>query len=262
MKINNEKSYSRWVNFLLAITLPIIIILIWEAGTRGGWINASLLPAPTKIFGYFVKDIASGKLWKNLSISFLRVLGGFALGSLIGIILGFVMGLCLPVNKLVSSITSLFRCVPAIAIIPLLILLFGIGETSKKIIIAYASFFPSLLNTCGGIQAVDHKLCEVAYTYRMGRFKTIFRIYLPSALPQILTGIRLGVSSAWMSVIASEMLASSRGIGYLITISKENALLAPMMEYVLVIGVIGLVIDKGLIRIQQMYVKKSRGIGG
>lgn len=249
-------------NIFYVVALPIIIILFWEIGVRHGSINGALLPAPTRLWEVFSRDLLDGKVWYNLSISFLRVLLGFATGCVLGLVIGFFMGLIAPVNKLLSSITSLFRSIPVIALVPLFILLFGIGENSKRMVIAYASFWPILLNTMGGIQNVDRKLFEVAYSYRISKRKTIFKIIWPSALPSILTGLRLGVSSAWMSVIAAEMFAASRGIGYMIMTSKDTAQIAPMFVYVFVIGVIGLIIDKILIRVQNFYIKKTRGIEG
>lgn len=260
--VDSKKKYPLWVCFLLGLVLPVVIVFAWEVGARSGHINIHLLPAPSTLLDIFVGDIQSGKIWKNLSVSFLRVISGFVMGSCVGIVVGFFMGLVTPINKMLSPLTSLLRSIPVVALVPLFILLFGIGEASKRTIIAYASFWPVLLNTMGGIQNVDNKLCEVAYTYRISRGKTIFKIVLPSALPTILTGVRLGVSSSWMSVIAAEMFAASKGIGYLITISKENARVGAMFVYVLVIGVIGFLIDKGLIQIQNFYIKKTRGIEG
>lgn len=105
------------------------------------------------------------------------------------------------------------------------------------------------------------KLIEVAYAYRISKWRTIFGIVLPSAVPMIFTGVRLGVSSAWMSVVAAEMIAASKGIGYLITTAKEQALIPLMYVAVLVIGLIGLLIDKALTALEKAYLKKTRGIG-
>lgn len=256
----SKKTYPVWLNIVLGLILPIAIIAIWEIAAYKEIINIHLLPAPSTLWKILVEDVASNKLWSNLSVSFWRIISGFLLGAALGIVIGFFMGLITPLNKMLSPITSILRSVPIIALIPLFILLFGIGEGSKRTIIAFAAFWPVLLNTMGGIQNVDVKLCEVAYTYRIGKMKTIFRVVLPSALPSIFTGIRLGISSSWTSVISAEMFAASKGIGYLITISKDNARVGSMFVYVLVIGVIGLMTDKALIGIQNFYVKKAYGI--
>ena len=170
------------------------------------------------------------------------------------------MGLFKSVNAALNGIVSVLRPIPTIALVPIVILLAGIGFSSKVIIIAIGSFWPVLLNTIHGIQTVDNKLIEVAYTYRINKLKTTFKIIVPSAIPAILTGLRLGMSSAWMSVVAAEMIASSTGIGYLITLSRETANARVMYMCVLVIGVIGLFIDKGLTRLERYYLMKTRGI--
>ena len=117
-----------------------------------------------------------------------------------------------------------------------------------------------LIVKAGASVPVDGKLLEAAYTYRIPTMKTIFKIIVPSSIPAILTGLRLGMSSAWMSVVAAEMIASSTGIGYPITLSRETANARVMYMCVLVIGVIGLIIDKGLTRLESYYLAKTRGI--
>lgn len=166
----------------------------------------------------------------------------------------------MPVSAALNGIVSVLRPIPTIALVPIVILLAGIGFSSKVAIIAFGSFWPVLLNTMHGIQTVDNKLLEVAYTYRIRTSKTILRIIVPSSIPAILTGLRLGMSNAWMSVVAAEMIASSTGIGYLITLSRETANARVMYMCVLVIGVIGLIIDKGLTRLEHYYLAKTRGI--
>jgi sulfonate transport system permease protein len=263
LKISQQKEKSNpFKNVFMAVAFPIVIILLWQIMATKGLINTVLLPAPSKLWEIFTSDLISGKIWRNLSVSFARVIIGFVIGSIIGILLGFLMGMLENVNKLLSSITSFFRAIPVIALVPLFILLCGIGENSKYAVIAYASFWPVLLNTLSGIQNADYKLIEVAYTYGIKRSKIIGRVILPSALPSILTGLRLAVSNAWMSVIAAEMFAASKGIGYLITTAKDTAQVASMYVYVFVIGVIGLVLDKVLIRIQNYYIRSTRGMEG
>jgi len=136
----------------------------------------------------------------------------------------------------------------------------GIGEQSKYAIIAVGSFWSILLNTINGVESTDPKLLQVAYTYRIPKYKQVFEIILPSALPSILTGIRLGMGAAWTSVIAAEMLAASRGIGYMINFARDNSQVTTMYVGVFTIGLIGLAIDRFLILIQKYYLKKSRGI--
>jgi sulfonate transport system permease protein len=208
----------------------------------------------------FQEIIANGRLGMNLRISFARVIVGFLIGASSGMVIGFFMGLFKKVNQLLTLFVSILRPIPTIALIPVFILILGIGETSKYAIIAIGSFWSVLLNTINGVESVDPKLLEVGYAYRIPRISQVFRIVLPSALPSILTGLRIGISSAWVSVIAAEMLAASRGIGYMITYARENSQVATMYAGVITIGIVGLVIDRILIFIQKFYLRRSRGI--
>lgn len=244
----------------IAIVFPVIVLILWQYASTHEILKASLVPAPLTIVKTFISYIESGRLWMNLSVSFGRVACGYLIGALAGVIVGFLMGLFKPINAALSGIVSVLRPIPTIALIPIVILLAGIGFFSKVVIIAFGSFWPVLLNTIHGIQSVDGKLLEVAYTYRISKIKTIWRIIIPSSIPTILTGLRLGMSSAWMSVVAAEMIASSTGIGYLITLSRETANARVMYMCVLVIGFIGLVIDKGLTRLENYYLAKTRGM--
>ncbi len=260
-KLNSPKN-TKYNQILLAIAIlfPILVLLLWQFASTHGLVKASLVPPPLTIAKTFLSYIESGKLWKNLSVSFGRVACGYLIGAVCGVAAGFLMGLFKPVNAALSGIVSVLRPIPTIALIPIVILLAGIGFSSKVVIIAFGSFWPVLLNTIHGIQTVDNKLLEVAYTYRIPTMKTIFKIIVPSSIPAILTGLRLGMSNAWMSVVAAEMIASSTGIGYLITLSRETANARVMYMCVLVIGFIGLVIDKGLTRLEHYYLAKTRGI--
>lgn len=257
---NQNDPKKKRVLLLISIVFPILVLLFWQYASTHGLVKASLVPAPLTIVKTFLSYLQSGKLWKNLSVSFGRVACGYFAGALCGVVVGFLMGLFKPINAALGGIVSVLRPIPTIALVPIVILLSGIGFSSKVIIIAFGSFWPVLLNTIHGIQTVDNKLLEVAYTYRISTMKTIWKIVVPSSVPAMLTGLRLGMSSAWMSVVAAEMIASSTGIGYLITLSRETANARVMYMCVLVIGFIGLVIDKGLTRLEHYYLAKTRGI--
>lgn len=257
---NKNSTRKKTINTIIAIVFPILVLLFWQYASTTGFVKAALVPAPLTIVKTFISYVKSGKLWMNLSVSFGRVGCGYLIGAVLGMLIGFLMGLIKPVNSALSGIVSVLRPIPTIALVPIVILLAGIGFTSKVVIIAFGSFWPVLLNTIHGIQSVDHKLLEVAYTFRIKKYKQIFKIIVPSAIPAMLTGLRLGMSSAWMSVVAAEMIASSTGIGYLITLSRETANARVMYMCVLVIGFIGLIIDKGLTALENYYLKKSRGL--
>jgi sulfonate transport system permease protein len=248
------------LNLGIVIVVPVLVLLFWQWVVSAGYVRESLLPSPVKLWNTFCKLISSKNLQKGLLVSFKRVLTGFFIGSLAGAVLGFLMGLFKTVNRALSTFVNLLRPIPTIALIPIFIVLFGLGEVSNVAVIVVGAFWPTLLNTISGIQSVDGKLLELAFVYRVKSPKIVFRIILPSALPSILTGLRLGLGSAWMSVVAAEMIGASSGIGYMIMYARELAQTANMYVEVLVIGVVGFLIDRVLLWIQNRLNGKMKGI--
>lgn len=258
-----EKSIKKKLCYLgLSLIVPIIVLVLWELIVNAGVIKATLVPPPSKLWQTFVSLIDSNKLQSALLISFERVLTGFLIGTVSGTVMGFLMGLFEPFNKALSVIVSILRPIPTIALIPIFIIIFGIGETSNISIIVVGAFWPVLLNTISGIQSVDNKLLELAYVYRIGSLNTVFKIILPSAVTSIITGIRLALGTAWMSVVAAEMIGASSGIGYMIMYARELAQTANMYVCVLIIGLVGLALDKILLFIQNKTTNKFKGIAG
>lgn len=247
-------------NAFLILVLPVALIVVWEYAVGAGLVSARLVPAPSTILAQAIELIANGRLLSNLGVSFSRVGIGFLIGVSAGLVLGVLMGLSPTVNKLFTAFVSVLRPIPIIALVPIFILLLGIGEESKYAVIAIGSFWSVLLNTITGIESTDPDLLEFASAYRIPPLRRLTKIVLPAALPSILTGIRLGVNSAWVSVITAEMIAASRGIGYMITYARDNSQVATMYVGVFTIGLIGLAIDRVLIFVQQFYLKRSRGI--
>lgn len=250
------------INIGIALIVPICVLILWETIVNAGLVKSTLLPPPTKLWKTFCSLIESGKLQSGLFISFQRVAAGFLIGSISGALLGFLMGLFGIVNKALSVFVNILRPIPTIALIPIFIIVFGIGETSNIAVIVVGAFWPMLLNTISGVQSVDTKLLELAYVYRTRSAKTVFRIILPSAVTSMLTGMRLGLGSAWMSVVAAEMIGASSGIGYMIMFARELAQTANMYVEVLVIGLVGLLIDRILLLLQNRFNKKFKGIAG
>lgn len=247
-------------NIAVAVVIPVLLLLFWEYAVKLSLVKATLVPPPTKLWKTFLNLLQSGKLLSGVLISLQRVITGFLIGSIAGIIIGFLMGLFGIVNKALSVFVNVLRPIPTIALIPIFIIVFGIGETSNVAIIVVGAFWPVLLNTISGIQNVDTKLLELAYVYRIPSVKIVFQIILPSAVSSIITGVRLGLGTAWMSVVAAEMIGASSGIGYMIMYARELAQTANMYVCVLVIGLIGLAIDRIFLVLQNKLNKKFKGI--
>ncbi|MGC4018896.1 MAG: ABC transporter permease [Muricomes sp.] len=236
-----------------------MILVFWELAVKYGLLNENLMPPPTILWETFINLITSGKLQEGLVISLQRVFAGFFIASIIGILVGFVMGLFEPINKVMSSLVNILRPIPVIALIPIFIIILGIGEAANVSIIVIGALWPILLNTTAGVLSVDHKLMELAYVYRLEKKKVVFQVILPSALYSIITGLRLGISGAWMSVVAAEMIGATSGIGYMIMFAKSLAQAANMYVLVLIIGIIGLVIDRILLLFQGKIRKRFLG---
>lgn len=242
-------------NIIISFSAPVLLLIIWETCSRAGWINQTLLPSFTKVLGTAVKLINNGKLQAHILTSIGRVAKGFVLGVILGSVIGTIMGFSKFFNRFLGSLVGIFRPVPMIAWIPLLILWLGIGEETKVSLITVGTFWPVLLNTIHGIQSVDPKMLEVAKILKKSRLTVIFRVILPSALPAIFTGVRLGMGSAWSCVVAAEMIAASKGIGFMITYAREVSKPAEVLVGVFVIGLIGLLIDTIILRIQKRVLK-------
>lgn len=229
---------------LQGLVLPLLVIVLWQIFSRWGWTNTYLLPPPTQIWDRLLTVAKNGELLKHLGASLYRVVCGFGLALVMALPLGFLLGLAPGARNFLAPSLSFFQQIPGIAWIPMFILWLGIDEASKIAIIVYSAFFPIFLNTVHGIASTDPKLKEVAYTYDLSRWELMIRVYLPSAAPSIFVGLRLGLSFCWRSLVAAELLGASKGIGYLIQEGREMAQTDLMLGGVLVIGLVGLTLDK------------------
>jgi sulfonate transport system permease protein len=244
-------------DFLLFILVPVLLVVVWAVSSDLGLINSHILPSPKKEVDTFLNLVQSGKLQRHLIVSGGRVLKGFLIGAGAGLLIGSLMGFSKLIHKLLISVVGIFRPIPMIAWIPLLILWLGIGEEPKVTVIAIGSFWPVLLNTIQGIHSVDPKLLEVASILEKSKWTVVTKVVLPSALPSIFTGIRLGIGSAWTCVVAAEMIAASQGIGFLITYAREMTQVHVVLVGVFSIGLIGLLIDTLILKLQNHILKWS-----
>lgn len=233
-------------NALLGFVVPIIIIIAWYYSTTYTNMPQTILPSIKKVGETFLEMLKSGQLWGDLQISLSRVLKGFLVSAILGIILGAAMGMSEIVEALFMPIVTTIRQIPIIAWIPLIILWCGIGELSKVVIIVFASFFPILVNTHSGIANTPDEYIEVARLYKLNKWKTFTKVYLPNALPQILVGLKLGLSISWMAVVAAELIAATSGIGYRMSDARSTMHSDILIVCMLVVGLIGIIMDKGL----------------
>lgn len=239
------------ISGILAVWIPIIIFILWYWGTSTKTLNTSIFPTPQKISNEWKDMIIDGKYLKHVFSSFSRVGKGFLIGSILGLSLGIIIGLFSIANKSSVALIGMLRPIPAIALIPLFILAFGIGEESKVAVIALGSFWPILINTIAGLRATDSKLLEVGRIFEKNKIQVLLQIIFPEAAPYIFTGLRLGVSSSWTCVVAAEMIAASSGIGFLISYGREMARPELLFIGILSMGLFGLAIELVVMVVQK-----------
>jgi ABC-type nitrate/sulfonate/bicarbonate transport system permease component len=239
----------------LAIAAITGAILGWWLLSVSGLIDPVLLPSPTEVVAALIQSFQDGSLWINIWASLLRVVQGFLLGFAIAVPVGVLMGNSRIFRGLVEPLVELVRPIPPIAIIPLAILWFGIGELSKVFIIAYGAFFPILVNTMAGFREVDPVLVRVARTLGASRWQIFRDVVLRSALPFIIVGSRLGMGLAFIVLVAAELIASSEGLGYLINDARYNFRTDRVFLGMILIGVLGLILNKLLIEIERRLLR-------
>lgn len=236
---------------LLPVLLPILILILWYLSAIRGWIAPYVVPPPQRVIETFVDFLQDGTLFNDTWASLKRMLQGYFWAIVAGVTLGILMGISVISDKLLSSTLNAIRVIPPLAWIPLIILWFGIGEISKIVIIFKSAFFPILLNVIQGIESVPKGYLEVSKLLGVSRPKTLFKVILPAALPNIFVGLRLGLGASWMAVVAAELIASTSGLGYRLTEGRELSHPDVVLVGMIMIGVIGLLMDVIISKIQQ-----------
>lgn len=232
------------LQWLWAWPFPLAVLLLWHLSSVWGWAPEQVLPPPAQVFRTFADMVVSGEIWSNLQISLVRVFTGFGIGLLAGLVLGSVMGLSPTARDYLYPLFKAFAQVPVIGWLPLLMLLVGIDESLKFLLIAKATLVPVTLNTCQGIQGVPNRFIEVARVYGFNRWQMLTRVVFPAATAPIWNGVRYGLTHAWLALVVVELLASSEGIGFLIVYGRQLFQLDVVLASVLAVGIVGLVIDK------------------
>lgn len=206
---------------LLSLFVPVLLLTIWQVAATRGILPARILPAPLAVVAAAQKLIASGDLWRHLSVSAGRAFTGLAVGGGIGFLLGLITGASRWAETLLDGTVQMLRAIPNLALLPFVIIWFGIGEEAKTFLIAFGVFFPLYLNTYHGIRSVDSDLVEMARAYGLRGLPLFWHVLLPGALPSVLIGLRFALGSMWLTLIAAEALAAQSGIGYLTTTARE-----------------------------------------
>jgi sulfonate transport system permease protein len=208
-------------NGLVPWLFPIFLITLWQLAVQFGWLSTRILPAPTTVISAAIKLGQSGELATHFKISASRALTGFAIGGSIGFIFGLVNGLFRVSEKIFDTTLQMWRNIPNLALIPLVILWFGIGEEAKLFLVSSGVLFPIYINTFHGIRSIDSGLIEMGKVYGLNPVELFWNIILPGALPSILVGVRFSLGIMWLSLIVAETIAADSGIGYMATSARE-----------------------------------------
>jgi sulfonate transport system permease protein len=223
--------------------LPIGIILAWQMLSAAGLIPSRVLPAPTEVLAAGWKLLKSGELTRNIWVSFWRAIVGFAIGGGVGFAFGLANGLSRRSERVFDSTLQMVRNIPHLALIPLVILWFGIDEEAKIFLVALGVFFPIYINTQHGIRSVDSQLVEMGRIYGMSPATLFRRVILPGALPSIFVGLRYALGIMWLTLIVAETIAASSGIGYMAMQAREFLLVDVVVLSILIYALLGKLAD-------------------
>lgn len=205
---------ERTKRLLLGLIIPILVLAVWQVAVMAHLLSENLFPPPTSILQDFYEMLVSGELTHHLGISVMRAMIGFIVGGGLGLFFGLMSGLYKRAEELVDPTVQMMRTVPLLAVTPLFILWFGFGELSKILLIAMGAFFPLYVNAFLGVRNVDSKLFDVARVLEFSRLHQLTKVVLPAAMPNILLGVRLSLSTAWLCLVVAELMGADQGIGF------------------------------------------------
>ncbi len=231
------------------------LILLWEAGARLGWIGPLVLPAPSEVAGAFVRLVESGQLWLHLAASLQRLLLGWTAGTLLGLLFGLAAGLfSLGRAGIVPLVAAIFP-IPKIALLPLFIVWFGIGEESKVATILFGTFFPTVIAVYGGVDNVDRGLIRMGQSFGLPWLSIVRKIVLPGALPAILSGFRISAAIAIILLVAAEMIGAEYGVGAYILLAGNLMATDQLVAGVAILSAMGLTVSWLLGRAERHFLK-------
>ena len=232
-RLSTNRFYA-WLSW----AIPALIVVAWELAARVGWVTPQVLPAPSRVAATAWDLARNGELFVHLGVSLLRAVTGFLIGGTIGLVLGVLVGFSRLAQALVDRSIQMVRAIPFLAMLPLVIVWFGVGEVAKIFLVALAVLFPIYINTMLGIRQIDPKLMELADVIGLSWRAVVRRIILPGAMPSILTGVRYALAHAWLALVIAETLATTKGIGFLAMDAREflqtNVILLTMIIYAII----------------------------
>lgn len=230
---------------LLVWIVPLALIVLWQIAAQLDWLPQNVMAAPSAVLAAAWRLLVSGELLLHIWMSFTRAAIGFLFGASLGFVLGVANGLSRRSELLLDGTLQMLRNVPHLALIPLVIVWFGIGEQSKYFLVALGVFFPIYLNTLLGIRTADPQLIEMAQIYGMSRWRVFWEVILPGALPSIFTGLRYAFGLMWLTLIVAETVSASSGIGYLAMEARQFLLIDVIVLSIIIYALLGKLADIG-----------------
>ncbi|MGO1526007.1 MAG: ABC transporter permease [Corynebacterium variabile] len=231
--------------------LILILLAVWEIAPRNDWVNPIFLPPLSEVLDAAWRLTTDGTLGHHVGASLTRSVIGFGIAVVAGVTLGLLIGWYRFLADLLTPVLEILRNTAALALLPVVTLLLGIGETAKISLVVYAALFPILLNTLTGVRTVDPLLVRSARSLNLRPHQIFIRVVLPSAVPSIFTGLRMGAAASILVLVASEMIGAKSGLGYLIQASQLNFQIANMYVGIIAIAALGLLANYGLLAVQR-----------
>jgi len=250
-----SKSLNRIGNGLLPWALPILLVVVWQLASQLGWLSTRILPSPESVIITFWRLSASGELWQHLAISSWRAAVGFSIGGSIGLLLGLITGMSTLGERLLDTSVQMLRNVPHLALIPLVILWFGIDESAKIFLVALGTLFPIYLNTYHGIRNIDRGLVEMARSYGLSGWSLFIQVVLPGALPSIMVGVRFALGLMWLTLIVAETISANSGIGYLAMNAREFLQTDVVVVAIILYALLGKLADVSALLLERVWLR-------
>lgn len=244
---------------LLPWLAPTLLIAIWQLSATTGLLESRILPAPTAVVSAFWQLMLSGELWQHVQVSAGRALMGLLIGGGLGLALGLLNGSSKMASTLLDTTLQMIRNIPALALIPLVILWFGIDESAKLFLVAIGVFFPIYINTYHGIRSVDPQLIEMGKSYGLTRAQLYREIILPGAMPSILVGLRFSLGLVWVLLIVAETISAQAGIGYMTMNAREFLQTDVVLVGILLYALLGKLADVFAVALERYLLRWHAG---
>jgi len=228
---------------LVGMVLPVLLLLLWQWASTNGMFSASQLPTPASVIAALFELIERGTFWSHVAISVQRVLLGFLIGASAGILIGSLVGLSPWASRILSPTIQALRAVPSLAWVPLLVLWMGIYEGPKVTLVAIGAFFPVFTTVASGFMHTDRRLIEVGRAYGLKGHRLVTGVLLPAAAPTVFAGLRLGLAQSWLFVVAAELIASSKGLGFLLIDSQNTSRTDILLLSIICLAILGKTTD-------------------